>query len=96
MRRGNLQCPPRFPGDRHGGDETQGTYQGSFLFVTNSEVRVSQKYDGPEFPFLVKYGDKLVQPGAVQVDETLAPGGPQQTAAVPKSLPGAADAAKKP
>ena len=80
------------------GDVTEGTYQGSFLFATNTEVRMSQKYDGPQFPFLVKYGEQLVAAGSVQVDETAAPGGPEQTAAVPKDLPKAPDAApvKKP
>ncbi len=67
------------------GEVTEGSYQGSFLFVSNSEVRMSQKYDGPQFPLLVKAGDKLVQPGAIEIqDEPLAG---KQTVEVPKDLP---------
>ncbi len=69
------------------GQETLGAYQGSFLQATNHEVRYSQTFDGPYFPFLVKApDDRLVTPGSIVEDDTQGDG-PQKTVAVPKDLP---------
>jgi len=69
------------------GDVTEGAYQGNFMQATNREVRESQHYEGPYFPFLVKApDDRLVTPGSIVEDDS--PGDDQQkTVAVPKSLP---------
>jgi len=67
------------------GEVTEGSYQGSYLFVSNNEVRMSQKYNGPQFPLLVKVGNKLVQPGAIQIEDEPLPG--KQTVEIPKDLP---------
>ncbi len=76
------------------GEVTEGAYQGSFLFITNTKVSYSTQYDGPAFPLLVKdpYSERLVQPGAVQVDDSPADNGPHNVE-VPKNLPQKADAA---
>ncbi len=69
------------------GEVTEGAYQGSFMQATNGEVRYSQHYEGPYFPFLVKApDDRLVTPGSVVEDDTQGDG-PQQQVAVPKDLP---------
>ncbi len=69
------------------GNRTEGSYQGSFLFVTNSTVDYSQTYEGPAFPFLVKdpYSDRLVTPGSVEVEDT--PDNEPHQVEVPKNLP---------
>ena len=68
------------------GQQTEGTYGGSFLFVENTEVYFAQRYEDPPFPLLVKAPDgRLVAPGSiVQEDDT--PTGPQ-TVEIPKNLP---------
>lgn len=69
------------------GEVTEGSYQGDFMQVTNSEVREAPHYEGPYFPFLVKApDDRLVTPGSVVEDDTQGDG-PQQQVAVPKNLP---------
>jgi len=69
------------------GEVTEGAYQGSFMQATNGEVRESEHYEGPYFPFLVKApDDRLVTPGSIVEDDTQGDG-PQQQAAVPKDLP---------
>lgn len=69
------------------GEVTEGAYQGNFMQATNSEVRESQHYEGPFFPFLVKApDDRLVTPGSVVEDDTQGDGAQQQVA-VPKNLP---------
>ena len=69
------------------GDVTEGAYQGSFMQATNHEVRYSQTYEGPYFPFLVKApDDRLVTPGSIVEDDTQGDG-PEQHVAVPKDLP---------
>ncbi len=69
------------------GEITEGAYQGSFMQATNSEVRESEHYEGPYFPFLVKApDDRLVTPGSVAEDDTQGDG-PQQQVTAPKDLP---------
>ncbi len=69
------------------GEVTEGAYQGSFMQATNHEVRYSQAYEGPYFPFLVKApDDRLVTPGSIVEDDTQGDG-PQKSVAVPKDLP---------
>ncbi len=68
------------------GDLTEGSYQGSFLFVDNHEIKYAQRYEGPGFPLLVKAPDgRLVAPGAVVIEDDT-PTGPVQVE-VPKNLP---------
>lgn len=68
------------------GEQTEGSYGGSFLFVTNRDVSLAARYEDPPYPFLVKAPDgRLVAPGSiVQEDDT--PTGPQ-TVELPKDLP---------
>jgi hypothetical protein len=72
------------------GPETEGSYGGSFLFVTNRDVRVNDHYYGPRFPFLIRTPDnRFVPPGAVEVEGEMdkpADNGPQ-TIEIPKDLP---------
>lgn len=42
-----------------------GAYQGRFLFLTDYGIFTSPKIDGTRFLLMVRYGDKLVMPGAV-------------------------------
>ncbi|MBW8880996.1 MAG: hypothetical protein JF615_06080 [Asticcacaulis sp.] len=67
------------------GEVTEGVYNRNFLWATNTEVRMSLKYEGPRFPFLVKAGNKLVQPGSI-VEEQPADSEPR-TVELPKDLP---------
>jgi hypothetical protein len=71
------------------GPETEGSYGGAFLFVTNRDVRMADKYEGPRFPFLIRTPDnRFVPPGAVEVEGEMDqnPKGPQ-TVEIPKDLP---------
>ena len=67
------------------GDVTEGAYNGQFLFVHNTEVEVASKYNGIRMTLLVKYGNKMVHPGAIVQEEprTNAP----RTVEVPENLP---------
>jgi len=68
------------------GAETDGAYDGSFLFVDNHEVRFSQHYEGATFPLLEKAPDgRLVQPGSIVDDDT--PDTKPQSVVIPKDLP---------
>ncbi len=68
------------------GKETQGSFNGNFLFADNREVRFAQHYESPTFPLLVKAPDgRLVTPGSIVQDDD-APSGPI-TVNVPKDLP---------
>lgn len=71
------------------GPETEGTYRGGFLFVTNRDVRMSTTYEGPRFPFLYRTPDnRFVPPGAVQFeDETDPVPNDPHTVEIPKDLP---------
>ena len=69
------------------GSETEGAYQGSFLFVSNKAVDYSEHYEGPTFPLLVKAPDnRLVAPGSVVIEDAPDPDAPR-TVEVPKDLP---------
>lgn len=70
------------------GEMTEGVYNGNFLFVTNRRVDFSQHYEGPLFPLLIKdpYSDRLVQPGAVMVEDT-PDDKDSHTVDIPKDLP---------
>lgn len=67
------------------GEVTEGAYNGNFLWATNTEVRMSLKYESPRFPFLVKANGKLVQPGSIvsEEPEDKAP----RTVEIPDNLP---------
>jgi len=70
------------------GEVTEGAYQGNFMQATNGEVRYSEHYEGPYFPFLVKApDDRLVTPGSIVQEDDTQGDGPQKTVAVPKNLP---------
>ncbi len=72
------------------GEVTEGTYGGSFLFVTNRDARMATYYEGPRFPFLIRTPDnRFVPPGAVEVEgemDKVYQQGPQ-TVEIPKDLP---------
>lgn len=67
------------------GPVTEGAYNGSFLFVNNTTVEMAPKYEGIRMTLLVKAGNKLVQPGAIVVEEPR--GNEPHTVEVPKDLP---------
>jgi len=51
-------------------DYVTGTYQGTFIFIKPEGVFVSQSYEGPQFPALVRTGDgRLAVPGVMPVDQ---------------------------
>lgn len=68
------------------GDETEGTYGGMFLFVTNRDARAATNYYGPRFPFLIRTQDnRFVPPGGVKIETKS--DDDQQTVEIPKDLP---------
>jgi hypothetical protein len=47
-------------------DDVTGAYQGHFIFLPpGPAIYTSETYDGPRYVAMVRYGDKLVLPGAV-------------------------------
>jgi len=45
--------------------ETSGTYQGHFIFLTRNGIFSGDSFEGPRYLALVRYNNKLVVPGAV-------------------------------
>ena len=66
--------------------DIMGSYQGQFIFIDRTGVKVGKTMDGPQFSFLARTGDgRLAIPGAIVRDET---GRPIAVAAPPET-PGA-------
>lgn len=43
-----------------------GTYQGLFVFLTQDGIYTSDRFNGNRYLLLVRYGNSLVAPGAIQ------------------------------
>jgi hypothetical protein len=47
-------------------NDMKGAFQGHFLFLPQGPaIYTAERYDGPRYVAMVRYGDKLVLPGAV-------------------------------
>lgn len=73
------------------GDVTEGVYNGNYLFAAKGEVRKANSYNGPQFPFMVVRGDRLMSPSDAYVEDAPTETKPE-TVTVPKDLPKAPDA----
>lgn len=72
----------RFLGMGGNNRDILGSYQGQFIFIDRTGVRVGKSMNGPQFSFLARTGDgRLAIPGAIVRDET---GRPIAVAAPPE------------